>query len=80
MNDFETTIDRISKEQDPAARSRVEQFIVETVRALPNLTTKQGASLAIQLLDAVQLADAAGTKGGVRRQAMLHRCLTPLTR
>lgn len=79
MNDFETTIDRISKEQDPAARSRVEQFIVETVRALPNLTTKQGASLAIQLLDAVQLADAAGTKG-VRRQAMLHRCLTPLTR
>ncbi|OKX80389.1 hypothetical protein [Corynebacterium glutamicum] len=64
MNDFETTIDRISKEQDPAARSRVEQFIVETVRALPNLTTKQGASLAIQLLDAVQLADAAGTKGG----------------
>ena len=64
MNDFETTIDRISKEQDPAARSRVEQFIVETVRALPNLTTKQGASLAIQLLDAVQLADTAGTKGG----------------
>lgn len=63
MNDFETTIDRISKEQDPEYRSRVEQFIVETVRALPNLTTKQGASLAIQLLDAVQLADTPGSKG-----------------
>lgn len=64
MNDFETTIDRISKEQDPTSRSRVEQFIVETVRALPNLTTKQGASLAIQLLDALQLADTSGSASG----------------
>lgn len=64
MNDFDTTIDRISKERDPIARGRVEQFIVETVRALPNLTTKQGASLAIQLLNAVQLADAPGSKTG----------------
>lgn len=64
MNDFETTIDRITKEQDPAIRGRVQQFIVETVRALPNLTTKQGASLAIQLLETLRFADSAGASRG----------------
>ncbi|ALC06498.1 hypothetical protein CDES_10615 [Corynebacterium deserti GIMN1.010] len=57
MNDFDTTIDRITKEHDPTSRGRVEQFIVEIVRALPNLTTKQSASLAIQLLDALHMAN-----------------------
>ncbi len=60
MHDFETTIDRIRKENDPAVRGRVEQFIVEIVRNLPNLTTKQAASLSIQLLEALQFADSTG--------------------
>ncbi|GAB3597110.1 hypothetical protein CFAEC_10270 [Corynebacterium faecale] len=60
MHDFETTIDRIRREQDPSSRGRVEQFIVEVVRSLPNLTTKQAASLSIQLLEALQFADSSG--------------------
>lgn len=61
MHDFETTIDRIRREQDPSSRGRVEQFIVEVVRSLPNLTTKQAASLSIQLLEALQFADSSGS-------------------
>lgn len=61
MHDFETTMDRIRRENDPASRGRVEQFIVEVVRSLPNLTTKQAASLSIQLLDALQFADSSGS-------------------
>lgn len=61
MKDFETTIDRIRREQDPASRGRIEQFIVEIVRSLPNLTTKQAASLSIQLLEALQFADSSGS-------------------
>ncbi|NMB22705.1 MAG: hypothetical protein GX983_05015 [Corynebacterium sp.] len=61
MHAFETTIDRIRREQDPSSRGRVEQFIVEVVRSLPNLTTKQAASLSIQLLEALQFADSSGS-------------------
>lgn len=61
MNDFDTTIDRIRQEKDPAVRSGVEQFIVETVRTLSNLTTKQAASLSIQLLATHQFAGSAPT-------------------
>lgn len=65
MNDFDTTIERIRREKDPATRSRVEQFIVETVRTLPDLTTKQAASLSIQLLEAHQFAESTGSGAAV---------------